>query len=325
MKFIDNKNITDPAINLALEEYAFRNLDIADQWFMFYINEPSVIIGKNQNVFEEVNTTFTDKKDILVRRRMSGGGAVYHDEGNLNFCYIRKYEKEYFNKYHTFLTPFIEVLNEMDVPAEINERNDIVCKKKKISGNAQFTSRDRMMTHGTLLFDSNIYNLITSLKVKGKVLDSKSTKSVRSKVANIIDFMEDEIELEDFRGLLTEKLFGRNEVEVFQFSDIQWEEIYELADTKYRTWEWNYGRSPKFRISRKHELNKENIEFDIFIEKGIIQQFKCKNPNNEFLSSIGKELEGIKFIKNEIDTVLRKFESQNNSVGLADALLKVIY
>lgn len=166
MLFIDNKGITDPRINLAIEEYALKNLDINETYLLFYINEPSIIIGKNQNTIEEINTKYVEENGIHIVRRLSGGGAVYHDLGNLNFSFITKDDGDSFHNFLKFTEPVTAALKNLGVNAELSGRNDIVVEGRKISGNAQFSTKGRMFSHGTLLFDSEIESVVSALKCK---------------------------------------------------------------------------------------------------------------------------------------------------------------
>src|SRR5690606_24904403 len=201
MLFIDNKGITDPQINLAIEEYALKNLDINETYLLFYINEPSIIIGKNQNTIEEINTEYVEKNNIKVVRRLSGGGAVYHDLGNLNFSFITKDDGESFHNFRKFTEPVIRALKKLGVNAELSGRNDIVVEGRKISGNAQFATRGRMFSHGTLMLNSEIDNVVSALRVKKEKIESKGIKSIRSRVANISEFLDQEITMEQFKQL----------------------------------------------------------------------------------------------------------------------------
>ena len=172
MLFIDNKGITDPRINLAIEEYALKNLDINESYLLFYINEPSIIIGKNQNTVEEINTDYVEKQGLHVVRRLSGGGAVYHDLGNLNFSFITKDDGESFHNFKKFTEPVVTALHKLGVKAELSGRNDIIAEGRKISGNAQFSTKGRMFSHGTLLFDSEMENVVSALRVKKDKIES---------------------------------------------------------------------------------------------------------------------------------------------------------
>lgn len=166
MLFIDNKGVTDPQINLAIEEYALKNLDINETYLLFYINEPSIIIGKNQNTIEEINTEYVEGNGIKVVRRLSSGGAVYHDLGNLNFSFITKDDGESFHNFRKFTEPVVTALKKLGINAELSGRNDIEVGGRKISGNAQFSTKGRMFSHGTLMLNSEIENVVSALKVK---------------------------------------------------------------------------------------------------------------------------------------------------------------
>lgn len=206
MLFIDNKGITDPRINLAIEEYCVKNLDINETYLLFYINEPSIIIGKNQNTVEEINADYVKEKGIHVVRRLSGGGAVYHDLGNLNFSFITKDDGDSFSNFKKFTEPVTKALGKLGVNAELSGRNDILAEGRKISGNAQFSTKGRMFSHGTLLFDSEIDHVVSALKVKMDKIQSKGIKSIRSRVANITEFLNEEMTTEEFRQLLLETI-----------------------------------------------------------------------------------------------------------------------
>jgi lipoate-protein ligase A len=289
MIFIENEGITDPRINLALEEYCLRNFDSGQDYLLFYINQPSIIIGRNQNTLEEINHEYTDEKGIYVVRRISGGGAVYHDFGNLNFSFMTDYSLESLNNFKKFTAPVIKVLNDMGVAAELKGRNDIVVDDRKISGNAQFSSGKRMFSHGTLLFDSQLSEVANALNVKMSKIESKGHKSVRSRVANISEFLTDKMDIKTFRATILKGLYeGKEDFETYHLSPEEWEGVYKLRDEKYGTWEWNFGHSPKFNIKRVRRFDIGEIDLRIFVDKGIIKEFKVfgdffgKDPIEDF-------------------------------------------
>ncbi len=147
MKFIFHPEIRDARINLAVEEFILNNLNVNEEdYFLFYINGPSIIVGKNQNTNEEVNLKYVEENGIHVVRRLSGGGAVYHDEGNLNFSFLTKDDGDSFNNYKKFTEPVVQALHKLGVEAELSGRNDIHVGSRKISGNAQFTTKGRMFS-----------------------------------------------------------------------------------------------------------------------------------------------------------------------------------
>ncbi|HEY5123750.1 MAG TPA: lipoate--protein ligase [Ignavibacteria bacterium] len=276
MKFISNRHITDPTVNLALEEYCVRNLDVEnDSYFLFYINEPSIIIGKHQNTIEEINSAYVKKHNIHVVRRISGGGAVYHDHGNLNFSFITKHTNDSINNFGKFTGPISQCLKQMGVNAELGGRNDITVEGRKISGNAQFTNTKSMFSHGTLLFDSHLENVVDALNVKLDKIKSKGIKSIRSRVANITEYLTVKITIEAFRDILTDYIFGGRDKAVAQvLSEDDWKKVYELSDSKYRTWKWNYGRSPEFNIQKVHRFPFGQIDTRIFVRDGVIKHVK---------------------------------------------------
>ncbi|MCQ6559793.1 lipoate--protein ligase [Paenibacillus mendelii] len=272
MLFIDNRGNTDPAFNLALEEYALRNLLTDDSYLLFYINEPSIIIGKNQNTIEEINADYVRDHKLHVVRRLSGGGAVYHDLGNLNFSFITKDDGNSFHNFAKFTQPVIDALHKLGVHAELTGRNDIQVGDRKISGNAQFATKGRMFSHGTLLFDSAMENVASALKVKPIKIESKGTKSVRGRVANISEFLSQTMTTEQFRTSLLRELFNCEPAEVPQYklSDAEWDAVSKLAEERYRSWDWNYGRSPKCNIQNIRKFASGIIDARLDVEDGKI-------------------------------------------------------
>lgn len=279
MLFIDHEGINDPRINLAIEEYALKNLDIDDTYLLFYINEPSIIIGKNQNTIEEINTNYVEENGIHVVRRLSGGGAVYHDLGNLNFSFITKDDGDSFHDFAKFTEPVTQALKRLGVNAELSGRNDVVAEDgRKISGNAQFSTKGRMFSHGTLMLDSEIENVVSALNVKTEKIKSKGIKSIRSRVANISEFLEENISMEEFKNLILRYIFDVENVEdvpQYRLTKEDWENIYQLAEERYKNWDWNYGKSPKFNIQHTKRIEgagSYDIRLDVI--KGYIRNAK---------------------------------------------------
>lgn len=275
MIFIENEGITDPRVNLALEEYCLRNFEGSQDYLLFYINEPSIIIGRNQNTLEEINYKYVEENGIHVVRRISGGGAVYHDKGNLNFSFMTDYSIESLNNFKKFTAPVIKVLNQMGVEAELKGRNDIVVQDRKISGNAQFSSGKRMFSHGTLLFDSELGEVANALNVKMSKIKSKGHKSVRSRVANISEFLKVKTDINTFRTNILNGLYAeKSEFETYHLTDDEWKGVHKLKEEKYANWDWNFGHSPKFNIKRAKRFDIGEIDLRIFVEKGLIKEFK---------------------------------------------------
>ncbi len=303
MIYIDNEGITDPRVNLALEEYVLRNIRSRDSFLLFYINAPSIIIGKHQNTLEEINHEFVKEKGIIVVRRISGGGAVYHDPGNLNFSIITQFDPRKYNKYDEFTRPVIEVLRELGVPAELGGRNDIVAGGKKISGNAQFTSKDRMFSHGTVLFDSDLDNLQAALNVKMSKIESKGVKSVRSRVTNISEFLNEKIDIQEFKNRILAKIFGSHmNPPTYQFREADWQAIHQLAAEKYSTWDWNYGESPVFNVRKSKRFPGGEIDLRIHVEQGHIRNVKIFGDfmSRGEISDLEKKLQDIRYEPEDI-------------------------
>ena len=307
MLFIDNKGITDPRINLAIEEYALKNLDINETYLLFYINKPSIIIGKNQNTIEEINTEYVEENGITVVRRLSGGGAVYHDLGNLNFSFITKDDGESFHNFRKFTEPVINALKKLGVNAELSGRNDIEVEGRKISGNAQFSTRGRMFSHGTLMLDSEIDHVVSALRVKKDKIESKGIKSIRSRVANISEFLEEKVTVEEFRQLLLTNIFeGLDEIPEYVLTEEDWEKIHQLSEERYQTWEWNYGKSPKFNLQHSHRFPVGSIDVRLEVNKGIIDD--CKIYGDFFgvgeVQDIEERLKNVKYERASLDKAL---------------------
>jgi lipoate---protein ligase len=314
MLFIDNNGITDPRINLAIEEYAVKYLNPNETYLLFYINEPSIIIGKNQNTIEEINTTYVEEQKIHVVRRLSGGGAVYHDKGNLNFSFITKDDGESFHNFKKFTEPVVLALEKLGVKAEMSGRNDIIAGDgRKISGNAQFSTRGRMFSHGTLLFDSEIDSVVSALKVKKDKIESKGIKSIRSRVANIVEYLDEKVTIEQFRQLLLLNIFeGVDQIPTYVLTEEDWKKINEISKERYQNWDWNYGKSPKFNYQHSHRFPVGQIDVRLEVQKGIIEN--CKIYGDFFgigdVDEVEKTLMGTRYEKADLEKALDDLDVQ---------------
>ena len=309
MLFIDNKGITDPRINLAIEEYALKNLDINETYLLFYINEPSIIIGKNQNTIEEINTDYVESNGIHVVRRLSGGGAVYHDKGNLNFSFITKDDGDSFHNFRKFTEPVVKALQSMGVNAELSGRNDLLAEGRKISGNAQFSTKGRMFSHGTLLFDSEMDHIVSALKVRKDKIESKGIKSVRSRVANISEFLKVQISIEEFKSLILNYLFeGEENIQEYVLTEQDWENIHAISKERYQNWDWNYGKSPRFNLQHSHRFPVGQVDVRFDVAKGIIKT--CKIYGDFFgvgdVADIETKLTGLRYDRSELEKALEE-------------------
>lgn len=329
MLFIDNRGIHDPMINLAIEEYVLRNLNVNESYLLFYINEPSIIIGKNQNTAEEINTEYVEENGIKVVRRLSGGGAVYHDLGNLNFSFITKDDGESFHNFKKFTEPVVKALKKLGINAELSGRNDILAEGKKISGNAMFSTRGRMFSHGTLMFDVNVDDVVASLKVKKDKIESKGIKSVRSRVTNIADFLENPITIEEFKSLILKYIFeGSEEIPEYVLTEEDWNKIHEISKERYQSWDWNYGKSPKFNLQNSHRFPVGSIDIRLEVNKGRIEN--CKIYGDFFgvgeVAEIEELLNGVRYERDAIADALADLDVTHYFGKVTkDELINLIY
>ncbi len=271
MKYIDWKE-TDPQKNLAFEEYVFNQMDKDESYFLLWQNDNAVIVGKHQNTIEEINQEYIKENDIKVVRRLSGGGAVYHDLGNLNFTFIvNEAGQEQFD-FQTFTMPLVEALKTLGVNAEFNSRNDLAIDGKKFSGNSQYSKRGRILHHGTILFNSNLATIQSALKVKKDKIESKGIKSVKSRVTNIVDYLDEDYTLEDFKAALLKAMFENDNLEMITLLEEEIQAIEQLKTEKYATWDWNYGKSPRYNLRKERKCDFGLITILLQVEKGEIKE-----------------------------------------------------
>ena len=319
----------DTAFNIALEEYCFKQLKDEDEIFLLWINEPSIIVGKYQNTIEEINTEYTREKGIHVIRRISGGGAVYHDLNNLNYTIISNRDKgqEGFN-FKEFSKPIIETLAELGVKAEFTGRNDLEIDGQKFCGNAQAYIKDRVMHHGCLLFNVDFSALGNALKVSKDKIESKGVKSVRSRVTNILPHLKTPITVEEFGDKIMEYMKKQYpDMKEYVFSKEELDYIAKRAEVK-RSWEWNYGESPEFNITREKRFKNGKIQIFATVENSRIKNIKFYGDffgKNEDLSEIENLLKNVKYT---VEDVKKKLESidigEYFSKFTVDEIVKVI-
>lgn len=274
MKYIINKS-NNPAYNIALEAYAFRELLSEDEIFILWINEPAIIIGKHQNTIQEINKEYIDAHGIHVARRLSGGGAVYHDLNNLNYTIISNKSEEGAFDFKTFSQPVIETLADLGVKAEFTGRNDLEINGKKFCGNAQAYYKGRMMHHGCLLFDVDMTVLGDALKVSKDKIESKGIKSVRARVTNIIDELPEKITVNEFSDKILAKMKETYpDMTEYVLSEDELAKIQKSADEQFGNWDWVYGKAPEYTIERNVRYPAGKINTFANVEKSIIKNIK---------------------------------------------------
>ena len=277
MKHIQNTH-TNPFFNLALEEYLLRHTRFES--FMLWCSEPCIVVGKHQNALAEVNFPYVYENDVVVTRRLSGGGTVFHGPGNLNFTFIRNGEPGKLIDFKKHTAPVIDFLNKMGVPAQFEGKNDLRVHGLKISGNAEHVFKNRVLHHGTLLYDADLGILNGAIKVIPGRYRDKSVQSVRSRVANISSFLNEPPGFNRFREMLAGWLtsyfkentsWGHENVETFWLNTEEIYRVEQLASEKYAQWDWNYGYSPDYLFSYSSIVDGDLIRLELFVSKGIIR------------------------------------------------------
>ena len=292
---IINRKSSNPYFNLAAEEYLVKNID--EPCFMLWQNSPSVIIGKHQNPLKEVNLEFCRKNNIPIIRRISGGGTVYHDLGNINYSFIDFGKRESLVNFAKYSHPIIDLLQKFGINAYLDGKSDLKIDGLKFSGNASHVYKNRVLHHGTLLFNSDLNILNESISINHSNISDKAVNSNRSTVCNISSFMNHSIGTEEFKLQLLshiKNLFPK--AKELDFNEKQIKETQTLADEKYSSWEWTYGYSPRYFMSSSVMINGTKKVFTTEVYKGFIQNISCTTslPNSlqkTLLNIIGKQHE----------------------------------
>ena len=270
LSYLDIRS-TDPSWNLALEQYVFDNLPRDRVWLMLWQNDNAIIIGKHQNTLAEINEAFVQAQGIRVVRRLSGGGAVYHDLGNLNYTLIADENSDTMD-FGRFCRPVIRALAACGVKAELNGRNDMTIQGQKFSGNAQYRKNGRIMHHGTLLFDSRMQMLAGALQVDEEKIKAKGVKSVRSRVTNIRPHLPQDMTLAEFRTKLLESILQEMPGAAYTLTEADLAAVEAIRRERYGTWEWNYGRSPACDVRKKRRFEGcGTIEAFLTLKQGRIE------------------------------------------------------
>ncbi|MDR1171973.1 MAG: lipoate--protein ligase [Bacteroidales bacterium] len=268
-----NDHHTDPYFNLAAEEYMLKNF--TDNCFMLWRNGPSVIVGCHQNSLAEINMDFIRRNNIKVVRRLTGGGAVFHDLGNINFTFIENAQNDKLIDFQKYTQPIISVLQLLDVDARFEGRNDLVIDGKKFSGNAEHMFRNRVLHHGTLLFASKLTDLSGALNVNPAKFTDKAIKSVSSRVTNISSHLKKPLDMEEFRDMVLRYMMDNYpDCTPYEYTDADIAAISKLRDGKYATWDWNFGKSPGYNMVNGIKTNGGYLEVHLDVQNGIISHVR---------------------------------------------------
>lgn len=302
---------TDPYFNIAAEEYVLKHFQ--RDCFMLWRNENAIIVGKHQNTLAEINVDYVKEKDIKVVRRLSGGGAVFHDMGNLNFTFIASGENHKLVDFRKFTLPILEVLQILELEARFEGRNDLTIEGKKFSGNAEHVHKNRVLHHGTLLFSSVMADVSNALKVDPDKFNDKAVKSVRSRVTNISEHLKSPLTVLEFRDLILKHVMESTPgAELYSFTPADVEAITKLRNEKYITWEWNYGYSPKYNFRKTVKTNGGKLEVLLEVNNGKIEKAKFFGDyfNKLDPTEIENALTGLAHTEEAIAQSLSLFETE---------------
>ena len=301
MLIIDN-NIRDPWFNLAAEEYLFRSFTA--NIFMVYANSCSIIIGKHQNPAEEVNLRCIKENNIPLIRRISGGGTVYHDEGNLNYTFISNTADGKQIDFSKYTMPIISFLQQQGMDAYSGEKNEIRTGGLKISGNAEHVFKNRVLHHGTLLFSSNLELMSRCLKKGNAIITSRAVKSNPADVCNMQEKIPGIKGIKKFKERLLDYVsLNSSEHESYIFSNTDIENITRIKQEKFTSWEWNYAWGPDYTFSKKFVIEGEHSELTMKVSKGIINESKFSGPAH--WKKVETVLPGIRHNYDDIARVMR--------------------
>ena len=285
---------TDPSYNLAMEQYVFDCLPRDRMYFMLWQNDNAIIVGKYQNTISEINEEAVRERGIRVVRRLSGGGAVYHDMGNLNFTFITDAGGSGTLDMKLFCEPVVRTLAALGVKAEVNGRNDITIDGKKFSGNSQYLRQGRVMHHGTIMFDSDLSVVGEALRVDPTKIQTKGIRSVRSRVTNVAEHLPERVTLPEFRRILLENILRENPGEEYPLTPDDLAAVEKLRAERYATWEWNYGKSPACTMLRRSRVDGCGlIEAYITVEHGLVSAVTFKG---DFFSAEEPEALAARFV-----------------------------
>lgn len=304
---------TDPYFNIATDEYILKHLE--EDCFMLWRNDNAIIVGQYQNTLAEINYDYVKENNIAVVRRISGGGAVYHDLGNLNFSFTQSGKDSNLSDFEKFTRPIVEVIKELGADARFEGKNDLMIDGKKFSGNAAHIHKNKILHHGTILFSSEMRNVSGALRIHPAKYTDKAVKSIPKRVTNVSEHLKTKISLEAFtQKLMDHVLATTSHARLYQFTEDDLKSIQKLRDEKYITHEWNFGKSPEYNFKKAIRTQGGVLEMNLDVKNGVIQQAKIFGDffSEKGIAEIEEALLNLHHEENEMRKALAPFEIEKH-------------
>jgi lipoate-protein ligase A len=309
---------TDPFFNVATDEYIFKT--IQEDCFMLWRNDNAIVVGKHQNTLAEINLDFVKEHNIQIVRRLSGGGTVYHDMGNLNFSFTQTGKTSALVDFKKYTLPIVEVLQKLGVDARFTGNSDLMIGDKKISGNAEHVFKNKILHHGTLLFTSEIKNLSGALKINRAKYNDKAVRSIPKPVTNISEHLKTSLSIEEFTQKIMEHVLSTYaDAVLYEFSKEDLSAIQKIRDEKYATWEWNFGRSPNYSLRKEIKTEMGAMEMNLEVEKGIIKKIKIHGDflNQKDIAQMETALVNIPHEESAIRKIFNQYPAEEYFNGIS--------
>ncbi len=315
--------------NLATEQFLMNEKKFYEPLLLFYIEGPCIIVGRNQNTLEEINKQYVDEHQIIVTRRLSGGGAVYQDLGNLCFSFVVDSDSEEFGDFKSFVQPIVNALHDMGASSvKVSGRNDILVDGKKFSGNAMYTKNGKTFSHGTLMLDVDLSVLPKALTVPEDKIKSKGIKSIKSRVTNLRPYLSAQyqnITTPEFRDILLKELFHVDSIDKianreYQLTDDDQKSIDRIFDDYYNNWDWVYGNSPEFTLKKRQHFTNGTIDARLQIDDGKVSHvtFFGDYFGPKDSSELAEKLEGVRFERTDFKDALKDVDINDYFTGISE-------